>query len=299
MPQHQRTVPPAALPVRKVFDPWNSSGTGHQRAENRLGGSPAWRESRTMKLASQYGAGPGGGKRIADTVGPGSMDGGTDGRRKHGHRDVGAPGSRESGGHGVRALLRGPERQPPGPEEHRREGLDGAHENSTRPELDAADETTPARSKIFHNLRIYVNGSTAPMVSDHRLKQLLVEHGGHISLALGRRSVTHVILGTPNGARGGVLGAGGGLAASKIQKEIRRVGGCGVKYVGVDWVLESIKAGKRLPEARFANLSLAAKGQKSVSGWFPPAAHDPEAGAGTTGSNGLGAETSGSNGGPA
>lgn len=33
-------------------------------------------------------------------------------------------------------------------------------------------------------------------------------------------------------------------------------------------VVESIKAEKRLPEARFANLKLAAKGQKSVLGMF-------------------------------
>lgn len=41
-------------------------------------------------------------------------------------------------------------------------------------------------------------------------------------------------------------------------------------------VLESIKAGKRLPEARFANLKIAAKGQQSVLSVFsknkpPPA----------------------------
>lgn len=33
-------------------------------------------------------------------------------------------------------------------------------------------------------------------------------------------------------------------------------------------MLESIKAGKRLPEAQFCNLSTAAKGQQSVYGLF-------------------------------
>lgn len=33
-------------------------------------------------------------------------------------------------------------------------------------------------------------------------------------------------------------------------------------------VLESIKAGKRLPEGRFANLKVASKGQQSVYGAF-------------------------------
>ncbi|KAI4173864.1 MAG: hypothetical protein LQ348_006449 [Seirophora lacunosa] len=106
------------------------------------------------------------------------------------------------------------------------------------------------------------------MVGDHRLKQLLAENGARVSIALGRRTVTHVILGTPNGGAAKNSGAGGGLAASKIQKEILRVGGKGVKYVGVDWVLESLKAGKRLPEAQFSNLTLAPKGQKSVYGMF-------------------------------
>lgn len=33
-------------------------------------------------------------------------------------------------------------------------------------------------------------------------------------------------------------------------------------------VLESIKAGKRMPEAQFSNLKIAAKGQQSVYGMF-------------------------------
>ena len=36
-------------------------------------------------------------------------------------------------------------------------------------------------------------------------------------------------------------------------------------------VLESIKAGKRLPEARFANLKIAVRGQQSVLGAFSKA----------------------------
>ena len=94
-------------------------------------------------------------------------------------------------------------------------------------ETDCTDGT-----QIFRDLCVYISGSTAPMVSDHKLKQLLAQHGARVSIALGRRTVTHVILGTPNGATGG---AGGGLAGGKLEKEIRRVRGCGVKYVGVDW----------------------------------------------------------------
>lgn len=69
------------------------------------------------------------------------------------------------------------------------------------------------------------------MVSDHKLKHLLAAHGARHSIALGRRTVTHVILGTIN-ANGG---AGGGLAATKIQKEVARTGGKAVRYITVEW----------------------------------------------------------------
>lgn len=39
-----------------------------------------------------------------------------------------------------------------------------------------------------------------------------------------------------------------------------------------DRVLESVKAGRRLPEARFTNLKVASKGQPSVYGAFSRAA---------------------------
>lgn len=121
--------------------------------------------------------------------------------------------------------------------------------------------------KLFDGVTVYVNGSTFPLVSDHRLKQLITENGGNMSLHLGRRRVTHVIVGRPNGSRRGD-GTGGGLAAGKLEREIRRIGGCGVKFVGVEWVLESLKDGKRLPEARFSPLKIAAKAQNSVYGLY-------------------------------
>lgn len=87
--------------------------------------------------------------------------------------------------------------------------------------------------KIFDGLTIYINGSTHPHISDHALKHLLAENGANMSLHLGRRKVTHVILGKPAGPRSGV--GVGGLAGGKLEKEIRRVRGCGVKFVGVEW----------------------------------------------------------------
>lgn len=89
----------------------------------------------------------------------------------------------------------------------------------------------PAEKQIFAGLCFYTNGSTAPLVSDHKLKHMLAAHGATHSIALGRRSVTHVILGTSS--RHG--GAGGGLAATKIQKEIARTGAKAVKFITVEW----------------------------------------------------------------
>ena len=132
------------------------------------------------------------------------------------------------------------------------------------PVEDEAVPTQPAEKRIFNNLTVYINGSTFPLISDHKLKRLLAEHGANLSIVLGRRKVTHVILGNPNRQTGRTGGAGGGLASTKIQKEIANVRGKGVKFVSVQWVLESVRAGKRLPEARFANLKLAPKWQKSV-----------------------------------
>lgn len=71
----KQQIPSAAKPVFGAhFDAWNSSATGHQRAENKMGGSTGWRESRAMKLGHQFKSGRTGGKRISDKVGAGSED---------------------------------------------------------------------------------------------------------------------------------------------------------------------------------------------------------------------------------
>jgi hypothetical protein len=95
------------------------------------------------------------------------------------------------------------------------------------------EEKRNRQKKVFEGLVFYINGSTYPLIGDHKLKHLLAENGAKLSLHLGRRQVTHVILGKSSGGQGS--GAGGGLAGTKIEKEIKTVGGCGVKYVGVEW----------------------------------------------------------------
>ncbi|KAL4992294.1 BRCT domain-containing protein [Aspergillus falconensis] len=123
------------------------------------------------------------------------------------------------------------------------------HQPQSQCQSIAATSTIP-ELPILRGVTIYINGQTAPLVSDHKLKSLLVAHGARLALSLSRR-VTHIIIGKPN-AGPGRGGAGGGLAAGKIQKETARGGWRGMRIVGVEWVLESVKAGKRLPETRFA-----------------------------------------------
>jgi hypothetical protein len=67
-------APPVPGPFSRYHDVWNSSATGHQRAENKIGGSTGWRQSRSLKLSHQYKSEGTGGKRISDQVGAGSED---------------------------------------------------------------------------------------------------------------------------------------------------------------------------------------------------------------------------------
>jgi hypothetical protein len=224
----------AAKPqLGSTFDPWNSPSTGHQRPETNPG--TGWRQSRNKKLNSQYQAGRTGGERLSDTWGAGSEDWDKE-------RGVLIPKSiRERKGRSVRDMLFSPglmqktstpnnsltpgAKTEPGPtaeealnEERRREG--------------EAKEAGRASRAIFDGIVVYVNGSTYPLISDHKLKHILSENGAKLSLHLGRRQVTHVIVGRLTGSS---HGAGGGLAGSKLEKEIRAARGSGVKFVSAEW----------------------------------------------------------------
>ena len=231
-------------------------------------------------------------------MGAGSSDFGRDGRKENGgwqkgavglrkaamiangskaelHTQKGAVGLREAGWMGIGAMIAGGSEAELNTQKDAVRKRKEADEPSVRQleEQEQEPQTKKPDKGIFRDLCIYVNGSTAPAIGDHKLKHLVAEHGARVSIALGRRSVTHVIIGKPNGKEGG---AGGGLAGSKIQKEIQRVGGKGIKFVGVEWVIDSVKAGKRLPEARYPGLSLAPKGVKSVYGLFNKKRETPD-----------------------
>ena len=263
-----------ASPKRKLFDSWNSTGTGHQRAENRLASSTAWRDSRNAKLAAQFrgGVSERGVERVADTVGAGSVAFGRDGRKVNGGLERGASGLRMGGqkslveiwgkGKGIGIEKEMGEKKEndvvtvtecivndddiePGEQDshnvvyhHHQSNQDNHISTVTTPSSSkrhtpTSSSNTPPPKQIFSDLCFYINGSTAPLVSDHKLKHLLAERGARLSIALGRKTVTHVVLGNPNNRCG--AGAGGGLAGGKIQKEISRIRAKGVKFVGVEW----------------------------------------------------------------
>ena len=263
----------SAKPTRNIFDAWNSSSSGHQRAENRLSGSTSWRQSRTLKLGEQFSSGYGGGKRLYDTVGAGSEDFGKDGRLENGSWERGAKGLRKGGQMSLQEAFGvkkpGVDRLGDGKAEDEN-GMFITPEPLRDLDQDMLDDAEQREAKsqpqIFKGLTIYINGSTAPLVSDHQLKRLLVSHGANLSITLGRRTVTHVVLGRPNGA--GSSGAGGGLAATKIQKEIASKVGNGVKFVTVEWIMESVKQGRRVPEGRFEALRLTSKGTGNLLSMF-------------------------------
>ncbi|KAL2850576.1 BRCT domain-containing protein [Aspergillus pseudoustus] len=301
-----------------IFDPWNSTSSGHQRSESNPGTS--WQRTREAKLAQQLRTGDctinsftySGRDRVYEK-GEWEWDWGGDARQGRGGPG-GGRGTRKEVVEGdskqrdIRSMMKVNKAALAGPLSGKLEGgkekgignpLDKRRSISTlasRVEIQPgpftfgepkttittptttsaststiktnispstqqtlSDATTstpssaPSESTILRGAIVYINGQTAPMVSDHKLKQLLVAHGATLALSLSRR-VTHVITGKPNSGPG--RGAGGGLAAGKIQKEIQRGGWRGMRIVGVEWVLESIKAGKRLPETKFVvNLS--------------------------------------------
>lgn len=296
MPAHRPSVPAPPQPTKIFFDPFNSSSTGHQRAENRLSGSTSWRDSRSHKLSHQFRdtSGRGGEQHLLDLVGAGSENFGSDGRKENGDWEPGAPGLREKGWQDIRGLMDGVRKRSsdclgdddvaaerkrlksePAEPNHTTHSHDEPSAQTQRTtEIPATEEATPSSDELpsdetvqppqmFRGLNIYLNGSTAPLISDHKLKQLFARHGGGASIALGRRTVTHVIIGEK---------CGGGLASGKIQKEVTTVGGKGIKFVTAQWILDSVEKGARQPESRYTpknlNNRIGGSGQGSVRSMF-------------------------------
>ncbi|KAG5921085.1 hypothetical protein E4U61_007159 [Claviceps capensis] len=275
-------MPPLPKPVssrRAPFDPWNSSSAGHQRAETRPG--IGWRDTRRRKLDVQFGGRSSSAQEAQEAQEEDDAWGGislpprrsvVDMLRRPGLMKADGKDSRNSGKHGDAESRELVQQDPEsmglrlgdgivpegGPEAEAKVDIKGEEVNAAS-SLTMSSSSSPLKRGIFAGTSIYINGSTFPHISDHKLKHLITQHGGSMSLHLGRRTVTHVVLGTSGR---------GGLAGGKMDKEVRRMRGCGVYFVGVEWVLESLKSGKRLPEARFSNARLARSGQASVYDQF-------------------------------
>ncbi|RDA91334.1 hypothetical protein CP533_1586 [Ophiocordyceps camponoti-saundersi (nom. inval.)] len=147
-----------------------------------------------------------------------------------------------------------------------------------RAPLSSSTSSAPRGENLFAGVVVYIDGCTAPLVSDHRLRCLLVSHGATLANRLARRLVTHVVLsvhsrgedddeegekkeeeegGKKDGApcsSSPMTSSRNALSASKMEAEVRRRRVAGVRYVDVRWILESIEAGRRLPESRFPAL---------------------------------------------
>ncbi|KAB8255913.1 hypothetical protein BDV32DRAFT_161573 [Aspergillus pseudonomiae] len=255
-----------------TFDPWNSSATGHQRADSSTG--TAWRRAREEKLARQFGSASG---DCTDSPGDGTPHHKADKgewvwshtTRGEESRDAAAAAVAAAGQRDIRSMMHVGKRS----RDVSDSGMDRESKlkvskvvNASPDELLLSSSSSSLSTEVkdvplvFKGLTVYINSTCHPAVSDHYLKRLLTMHGAAVSLSLSRK-VSHVIVAKPNTGPG--MGAGGGLAASKLQKEISRGGWKGIRVVFVEWALESIEAGKRLSEARFA-MDIMPKGQRSV-----------------------------------
>ncbi|KUL90041.1 hypothetical protein ZTR_02820 [Talaromyces verruculosus] len=250
-----------------IFDPWNTSSTGHQRAENPYSRTTEWRDTRREKLARQFRSNQASARsdvRGTHTLGKEDERGGEEkgewkwmSAQEATRNQLGVADIRRY--MGVSKAQPQPSSKPESQSDQQRQPtlkekfafepgepptIPPSH-NISKP-TDEGDRHADFSSKkerkgIFTSLTFYINGSTYPTISDHKLKRLLADEGGNISLYLARKSVTHVILGA-SAAGGGANGVGrktgGLLSAGKMQKEVlsKTSGfGKGVKYVNVEW----------------------------------------------------------------
>ncbi|SCV71480.1 BQ2448_3068 [Microbotryum intermedium] len=93
-----------------------------------------------------------------------------------------------------------------------------------------------AESDLFKGLVFYINGLTGKSITNQQLKRLIYENGGTMKL-VESAAVTHAFVSN--------------LSASKLHRILTKK--CNrLKYVTVQWAIESVRCGKRLREAEFA-----------------------------------------------
>jgi hypothetical protein len=110
------------------------------------------------------------------------------------------------------------------------------------------------RSDLFAGVAIYVDGLTAPPAAE--LKALMAAHGGRYENYLRPGAVTHVVASE--------------LPDGKVAKALRARAG-GPAIVRPEWLVASLRAGRRLPERDFQLATLrAAPGQRSLAPFAAP-----------------------------
>jgi hypothetical protein len=239
-----------ALPQKSVFDPWNLNSRGHQEADGSGPSGIAWKKNREQRLGIQLSGN--------DLMRKKNLDGS--------QQSILDCWSTKSNPAGIGA------------------------QNVEPTEFTEKQSNVEQRSSLFAGLVFYVNGSTYPHIGDHHLKSLISRHGGSMTLGLERKRVTHVIL-TPKIST--ALGApsqhgfspktqsdvppqfrsaGGGLAAGKLQKQIKVTRGpsLGIHFISPAWITESVKAGRRLPESGFSDWRMASEKQANILDKFYP-----------------------------
>jgi BRCT domain, a BRCA1 C-terminus domain len=223
-----------ALPQTTLFDPWNLNSAGHQKRD--WGRNPSddrgWRAEREAKLNAQF-------------------------------------GSKKSGAIKGQMSIADCWKKPEA----------SVASSDPTPCLETRVfhkvQKPPPKTSILNDLVFYINGSTMPYISDHRLRHIIAENGGSTTISLAKRTVTHVILtpklsisssSSPTKGVRDFHAAGGGLAATKIQQQISNMRGPSrnIQFVSPTWIVESIKAGKRLPEIHFAEWKMVSEKQESV-----------------------------------
>uniref|UniRef100_A0A8H7NFJ2 BRCT domain-containing protein n=1 Tax=Bionectria ochroleuca TaxID=29856 RepID=A0A8H7NFJ2_BIOOC len=239
MPVPLRTS--AAKPVHgSHFDPWNSISTGHQRPENTPG--TGWRDSRSRKLNNQYQSSRTGGERLSDTWGAGSEH--YDEKKKA----LIPPALRQRASNSVLEMLVKPGRM--------KDTLSQSTASSNKG-MGVSQEEAPSWNQEKGRTRQKKLGAKSGRSSKANAHQ---ERCSDVNARCTTQSYARYYREACKGRRG--------LAGGKFEKEIKKIGGCGIKFVGPEWVLESIKAGKRLPEARFTAMKIAPKAQGSVHNLF-------------------------------
>ncbi|KAJ3363667.1 hypothetical protein GGF32_003703 [Allomyces javanicus] len=101
-----------------------------------------------------------------------------------------------------------------------------------------------ARSKIFAGLVFSINGYTGPDVGDLKLRRLIVEHGGHLRFHFAVSRTTHVIATS-------LAGSKSHQALTTRRTSSRSAVNRACVFVTPTWILDSIAAGRRLPEADY------------------------------------------------